>query len=44
MPGELVLQQFDEIILVIHDQDARQHADNLIQPVPNDKDDRVTSM
>jgi len=37
VPRKFVLQQLDEIILVIHDQDPRHHADNLARPVPNAK-------
>jgi hypothetical protein len=37
VPRELVLQQLDEIILVIHDQDTRHHAGNLTRLAPNAK-------
>jgi hypothetical protein len=35
--AEFVLQQLDEIMLVIHDQNTRHHADNLACLAPNTK-------
>src|SRR5674476_1696154 len=35
--AEFVLQQLDEIVLVIHDQNTRHHADNLARLAPNTK-------
>ena len=37
VPREFVLQQLDEIILVIHNQDTRAHADKIACPATNAK-------
>jgi hypothetical protein len=44
VPRELVLQQLDEIILIIHDQDTRHHANTISQNRAKHKDGRVKTV